>query len=220
MGLLSCLATTALPLLLLLAPLRGAALAIPAPSKHAQRLRSMLDAVCVDDSKLALVEDPSQRTLLRGVRAAAIEPMVLEAFTILYEDIAPIRIAGDLIFRPLEARVRDASASEAQLAAEVAYAPGELAAARRLFDLVDADGSGSIDRAELLASGLLGEASEEQVDAMVAEMDRDGDQQISFVEFMLAATRLLYIDNADGGCGMAVKLSQAEESVLLERAVT
>jgi hypothetical protein len=45
-------------------------------------------------------------------------------------------------------------------------------------------------------------------------MDRDGDNQISFVEFMLAATRLLYIDNSDGGCGIAVKLAQAEECVM------
>jgi hypothetical protein len=206
--------------MLVAAPLLAAALAVSTtpqqPSKHAQRLRSMLDAVCVGDGALALVKDPKERVLLRGVRAAAVEPDVVNAFTILYEDIAPIRIAGHLIFGPLQRRVSEANASEAELAAELEYRPEELAAARRLFDLVDADGSGSIDRDELLASGLLGPdgSTAEQVDKLVAEMDRDGDNQISFVEFMLAATRLLYIDNSDGGCGMAVKLAQAEESVM------
>mmetsp|Transcript_21963 Transcript_21963/g.66771 ORF Transcript_21963/g.66771 Transcript_21963/m.66771 type:complete len:343 (-) Transcript_21963:377-1405(-) len=198
--------------------LEGLTISVPPqkPSKHAERLRNMLDAVCVSDGALALVEDPTERTLLRGVRAAAVEPDVVEAFTILYEDIAPIRVAGDLIFRPLQRRVSEANACEAQLAAEVEYSPKELAAARRLFDLVDADGSGTIDRDELLASGLLGPAcsTEEQVDELLAEIDTDGDQQISFVEFILAATRLLYIDNSDGGCGIAVKLAQAEESVM------
>jgi len=119
-------------------------------SQQALRLRSMLEAVCVGDAALALVTDPRERTLLRGVRAAAAEPEVVEAFTILYEDIAPIRIAGDLIFRPLERRVRAAHASEVEIrsSSKLAYQPEELAAARRLFDLVDADGSGTIDREE------------------------------------------------------------------------
>lgn len=207
-------------LLVVVAPLPAASLALSTtphpPSKHAQRLRNMLDAVCVGDGALALVKDSKERVLLRGVRAAAVEPDVVDAFTILYEDIAPIRIAGHLIFRPLQQRVSEANASEAELAAEVEYTAEELAAARRLFDLVDADGSGTIDRDELLASGLLGPdgSTDEQVDKLVAEMDRDGDNQISFVEFMLAATRLLYIDNSDGGCGIAVKLAQAEECVM------
>lgn len=190
----------------------------PPPSKHAQRLRSMMDAVSVGDAALALVPDPLERTLLRGVRAALAEPAVVEAFTILYEDIAPIRIAGALVFQPLEARVAAANASEAQLAAEVAYAPEELEAARRLFDLVDADGSGLLDRDELLTSGLLsGRATEVQIDELMAKFDRDGDQQISFVEFMLSATQLLFIDNSDGGCGISIALAQAEESVRQER---
>ena len=82
----------------------GAEPASASITPHAQQLLSMMRSVCVSESTIARVGDPGTRTLLEGVKAAADEPRVLAAFTVLYEDIAPVRLAGDFIFRSLEVR--------------------------------------------------------------------------------------------------------------------
>lgn len=147
-------------------------MASSAVSPRAKRLESMLEAVAVSDRVLSFIKTPQERMLLQGVRASLEEPAVLEAFTILYEDVAPVRLAGDLIFKTLNQRVSEASSNEQKLQASLRYSETELLQTRRLFDLVDRDGSGSIDREELQASGLL-RAQGKSIDELMREVRSD-----------------------------------------------
>jgi len=116
-----------------------------------------------------------------------------------------VRLAGELVFRRLERVVAEklettVTAELAPLAAEVDAA--EVLAARELFRSIDTDGSETLDREELLRSGLLrslGECEDcscrgvdtcASVDRFMRQVGRDG--EIDFVDFLLKATRALY----------------------------
>jgi calmodulin len=67
----------------------------------------------------------------------------------------------------------------------------ELAEFREIFDLVDKDKGGSISSAELaeLMTTLGINASQEEISAMVAEIDTDGNGDIDFDEFVAVMSR-------------------------------
>ena len=95
------------------------------------------------------------RTLFRGVSAAAEQPAVRNAFSIVYQDLGPIRVAGDLIFNKLKRIASEADTRIAGLEALQSADTNALTAARTLFDVVDEDASGGLTRSELLASPVL-----------------------------------------------------------------
>lgn len=140
--------------------------------------------------------------MLRGVAAIAKAKPAARAFEILYEDLAPVRFACDVLVWRLEGPVAEAAHSLTSLPFERSAA--DLAAARELFELIDRDGSGTLDRDELLATSLLrslghcegctceGEMNCRSVDNVMQEVDADGDGSISFLEFMLSASRVLF----------------------------
>ena len=147
---------------------------------------------------IEFIDSPQQRLLFKGAAAAAENPTIREAFAIVYEDMGPIRIAGDLIYNSLAGVAADAkvaAGSEPLLASEDdADVAATLATSRRLFDLIDADASGALDREELVRSPELveyvsreGEDAEAAVDRFIAAADDNGDGVISFVEFAAAA---------------------------------
>ena len=75
-------------------------------------------------------------------------------------------------------------------------APSELAEFREIFDLVDKDHGGSISSTELaeLMSTLGINASQEEIRAMVAEIDADGNGDIDFDEFVAVMSRKVNAD--------------------------
>ena len=147
------------------------------------------------------IDSPQQRLLFKGAAAAAENPTIREAFAIVYEDMGPIRVAGDLIYNLLSgvaAEAKVTAGSEPLLASVAgdADAAATLTATRLLFDLIDADASGALDREELLRSPELaayivrgedGEDPEAAVDRFIATADENGDGVISFIEFAAAA---------------------------------
>ena len=58
---------------------------------------------------------------------------------------------------------------------------------REVFDMFDADGSGSIDRNEMraLMKKLAQDLTEEEITLIMEEVDTDGDGEISFEEFKM-----------------------------------
>jgi len=185
---------------------------LQAPSRRAIRFREMMAAVTLSDERLAMLDDAGLRTLLRGVQGAAELPLVLDAFTMVYEDLAPVRFAGDLVFRRMAKRLREADEAATKRAAELlakiqtARQPSEadVVLARKLFDLLDRDKSGKLSRAEIVESGLLlvcgrDLLSEEDIDQFMREVDAGSSGDITFLEFMFLASRVLFEDDGRGG---------------------
>jgi len=69
--------------------------------------------------------------------------------------------------------------------------PEEIAEFREIFNLVDRDGGGSISAAELgeLMDTLGIDASPEEIEAMILEIDEDGNGDIDFEEFVAVMSR-------------------------------
>ena len=67
----------------------------------------------------------------------------------------------------------------------------EVAEFREIFNLVDRDGGGSITASELgeLMDTLGIDASPEEIEAMIKEIDQDGDGDIDFEEFVAVMSR-------------------------------
>eukprot|EP01036_Dinobryon_divergens_P024109 gene24108-32526_t len=67
----------------------------------------------------------------------------------------------------------------------------EIAEFREIFNLVDKDGGGSISKVELgeLMETLGIEATQEDIEAMIAEVDKEGSGEINFEEFVEVMSR-------------------------------
>ena len=103
----------------------------------------MLASVTLTDERLAMLDDAGLRTLLAGVQGAAELPLVVDAFTIVYSDVAPVRLAGDLIFRSIAKRVRGADDAATKLSRELAAAIGARGGRRRRTSCARASSSTS-----------------------------------------------------------------------------
>ena len=191
------------------------------PSKHALKLTSMLNSLALHDSTLAFVALNRDAALLRGVQRAIKVPEVSDAFTVLYEDLIPVRLAGDRMYKTLQRSADDAARKEAFLRDVAPFTADELTTARRIFDLIDVDGNGAIDRDELVASGIVNWMGKDSssIDSVLEDVDQDGDGKISFFEFMLANARLLYPDIPSDGREflppefIATKMNEAESTL-------
>ena len=62
--------------------------------RRAAKFREMLASVTLTDERLAMLDDAGLRTLLAGVQGASELPLVVDAFTIVYSDVAPVRLAS------------------------------------------------------------------------------------------------------------------------------
>jgi len=180
----------------------------PTPNKYELKFDRMIDELTLSPEAVECIDSTKQRKLFRGVSAGTADPQIRNAFSIVYRDLAPIRVAGDLLFGQLSAVASEAS-ERASGGALVTTDPDALAASRLLFDYFDGDGSGGLDREELLGSPELmalvrndgdgTDGAEAVVDRFMELADENGDGVISFVEFANAtATRpqLRSVDDA------------------------
>ena len=174
--------------------------------KRTKRFDGMIERLTLDSATLTCVDNVRMRAVLRGVGEAGRVPDVRGSFQILYEDMAPIRMAADLIFPRLESTCDEAASQSQELpkSTSLAVSMDELDAARRLFDAIDADGGGSISKEELEESGLLSiindgerETGDLTIDGFMEEADTDGDGDVSFVEFATYAASCEQLDGAD-----------------------
>ena len=168
--------------------------------KRTARFDGMITKLSLDPATLACVDNTRLRAVLRGVVEAGRAPDVRKAFQVLYEDMAPIRMSADLIFPRLEATVDEATSSSQTLADKASLE--ELDAARRLFDAIDADGSGEISREELVGSGLISIINPEEpegaaIDSFMSDADTDQSDGVSFVEFATYAASCEQLEGAD-----------------------
>lgn len=159
-------------------------------------------------AEINLVASPRYRGLLTGTSAAINDEKVTGAFKVLYEDLGPVRVAGDLMFSKLEREVARGKASDAALTVRALGRDDScVVAARKVFDAVDADASGTVSSRELLDSDLLRslgqcadctcgkEGSCQSVTKFMDEIEGEPGE-LSFGEFLLAAHHLLYEGDA------------------------
>jgi len=194
----------------MLALLVNALLAFSATGRRA-KFDAMVASVTLSPRAIEFIDSEKQRLLFKGVLTASEQPMVVNAFAIVYEDLGPVRVAGDLIAKQLS-KVATSANERAAASGDVA-ALSALAASRNLFRLVDSDASGSLDRDELLRSPVLldriraeGESDQAAVERFMSSADTDDDGQVSFVEFASAAASepgLQMVDDADGADSQA-----------------
>ena len=195
----------------------------PTESKAGQRFEAMLtDFRKYSEADINMVSSIRYRGLLSGTSSAINDEKVMTAFKVLYEDIGPIRMAGDLIFSKLETELLKSKDSNASVNVKALGREDScVVAARKIFDAVDADASGTVSSKELLDSDLLrslGQCSEctcgkegscQSVMRFMDEIDKthpEGD--LHFDEFLLASHHLLYEGDAslslfggDDDCG-------------------
>ena len=81
----------------------------------AARFDSMLEACVLPLTTIEFIDDPKHRTLFRGVAAAAERQEVRTAFAIVYQDLGPVRVAGDIIFSQLQRVASRATAGAAEM---------------------------------------------------------------------------------------------------------
>jgi len=174
-------------------------------NKHEIKFDRMINDLTLSPEAIECIDSTKQRLIFRGVAAGVVEPQVRNAFCIVYRDLAPIRVAGDLIFRQLSAVAQEASQRDDGIVETNAT---DLVSMRVLFDMIDGDDSGGLDRKELIDSpkllALIREESDsaskdaEIVDRFMELADENGDGKISFVEFANAAAtqpRLRLVDD-------------------------
>ena len=158
------------------------------------------------EANFNLVNSPRYRGLLKGTSAAIHDPKVILAFKVLYEDLGPIRVAGDLIFSKLERELAKSKGTDGALNV-IALGRDDscVVAARKVFDAVDVDASGTVSSQELLESDLLRslgqcvnctcgkEGSCQSVLRFMDEIDKTHPKgELHFDEFLLASHQLLY----------------------------
>ena len=84
-------------------------------------------------------------------------------------------------------KVLDANSSVQEIAAQLGLQDDEIAELKADFDEMDTDGSGTVDVAEVrgsLAKERNGKApTEEEVLAMIAQFDQNGDGKVTFAEY-------------------------------------
>ena len=169
-------------------PIVGAAmLALAASPAIRAKFDSMMTACTLSPKAIECIDDRKMRALFKGVSAAAKEDSVRRAFLIVYEDLGPVRVAGDLIFGQLKKVAENAAARSAVLVDQTDDSEQTLAAlakTRLLFDVLDSDSSGGLSRKELLDSPEL-----------ITVLRRDADERDEFIidRFLAAAD-----DNRDG----------------------
>jgi hypothetical protein len=150
------------------------------------------------------------RALLAGTSAAINDEKVTNAFRVLYEDLGPVRVAGDLMFSKLERElVKSKSSAQAENVRALGRDDSCVVAARKIFDAVDADASGTVSSRELLDSDLLRSLGQcvdctcekkgncQSVSKFMDDIDKTHPEgELHFAEFLVAAHHLLHEGDA------------------------
>jgi hypothetical protein len=159
------------------------------------------------------IPDSSYRALYNGVSAGSNEPLVMNAFAIIFNDLMPIRIAGRMIFKHLknvmDSNIENRVQEEVRVQNETGLSIDAIDDGRRLFmsalQMVTDSGSGdegTLTMTELIDSGIVETVVElmeyDSFDEFVSRMEQDEDEKINFEKFMVGLQKCALLKNSSG----------------------
>ncbi|GMI43685.1 hypothetical protein TeGR_g2451 [Tetraparma gracilis] len=144
-------------------------------------------------------------------------PSVRRAFAVLYQDLAPLRLAGDMLFRHLRRAAERAGSEGEEVRREVGGRVGreieeeDVTVGKRIFDLIDRNGDRRIERAELEARAddlrALFPAGVDPASLLSGAEPGAGD--LGFEEFLVALIGALDAGGEEGGTATLADLREA-----------
>lgn len=183
---------------------------------------------------IACVPDPRYRALYEGVVAGANEPLVMNAFSIVFEDLLPLRVAGRMMYRHLKSTmeecIQERDSKEQFLVEEHGFDIHTLNHGRKAFMAIMKDESngggapdGQMTMGALIDSGIVDTIVEllefDSFEEFVKVMDADQDEKITFEKFMVGLQRCKVdsgnVGSSDGAlCDVNCDLSQVLNEIV------
>ncbi len=172
---------------------------------------------------ISSISNVSYRALYEGVSAGSTEPLVMNAFAIIFNDLLPIRIAGRMIFKHLknvmDKNIQQRTEEEERVMNETGLSIDAVDDGRRMFmtALVSSSGGdeGSLTMTELIDSGIVETVVEimeyESFDEFVNKMEQDKDEKINFEKFMVGLQKCALMKNTktdNGLCDVSCDLEE------------
>jgi len=166
---------------------------------------------------VASVPDPRYRSLYHGVAAGANEPEVMNAFSIVYQDLMPVRVAGKMIYRHLKNTMEECTEErdkkEKELEDEYGLDMPTINHGRRAYMAVmQDDAKGELTMAGLVDSGIVNTISEllgfETFEEFVEVMDTDANEKLTFENFIVGLQRCQSETSCDVNCNLSEVLQE------------
>lgn len=162
---------------------------------------------------VASVSDPRYRALYEGVAAGSNEKQVMNAFSIVFQDLMPVRIAGRMIFRHLKSTMEESievrDLQEKELADEYGLDMNTINDGRRAYLAVmqDDTSEGEFTMGELIDSGIVDTIVEllgfDTFDDFVQVMDTDANERLTFEKFIVGLQRCQSETSCDVNCNLS-----------------
>jgi len=167
---------------------------------------------------IACIQDPRYRALFEGVSAGVSEPEVYRAFVVLFEDYAPIRIAGRMIYRHLKdvmTKNRKQVAMETEnISSMTGLTETDINYGRKAFMAVKYDGEGELTMEQLIDAGIIETVMElsgyDSFDEFVSVMNHQKADKFNFETFMISLQRCVGC-NDDAVCNVATVFEELDK---------
>jgi len=186
----------------------------------------MLDFAEFTPKDIASISDPRYRALYEGVTAGANEPLVMNAFSVIFQDLMPIRVAGRMIYRHLKSTmeecIEERDCREEKLVNDHGLDMHTINHGRRAFMAImqeqehGAGAEGCMTLGALIDTGIVDTVVEllefDSFDEFVSMMDADADEKISFEKFMVGLQNCK--GNAEESCDITCDLSQVLNEII------
>uniref|UniRef100_A0A7S2LFC0 Calmodulin n=1 Tax=Leptocylindrus danicus TaxID=163516 RepID=A0A7S2LFC0_9STRA len=188
----------------------------PKISKLEGEFRDMLNEFySFSERDIAGIDSYKYRALFEGVAASSDEPEVSRAFTILFEDFVPIRIAGRMIYKHLKTVMEKSTEKrllqEENIIKSTALSAEEIYEGRKAFLAIDVDEDGQLTIDELVNSGLVETAVTllgfESFTDLLKKLDKDERGKLDFEMFMIGMQRCME-DSEEAECDISQVLNE------------
>jgi len=176
---------------------------------------------------IASTPDPRYQALYEGVAAGANEILVMNAFSVAYQDLLPIRLAGRMIYRHLKSTmeecIEERDSEEELLVNDHGLDMHTINHGRSAFmaivkdDASDGSSEGYMTIGAMIDSGIVDTVVEllefESFDEFAKMMDAEHDEKITFEKFMVGLQNCKG-NKETGSCDVNCDLSEVLDEIM------